>query len=352
MSMPETFTTFFSTPSDEMKDFTRAGGFKGKSVSPYYLVKRLTERFGLCGKGWKVKHYETREVHAPNGIILVYVLLSLLYKEKGDTEWNEVGPHYGGDVAISFKKAEKQTKNADGTFNMLEGDDEACKKAYTDAFSKCCSWLGLAGDIHDGFADGDKYQATKPWDVDPRESKKSAIQPPPPARDEWDEEALGVFADLLDTQLYQIFQKGGQPQLFADESEKWKERKKADAPSKVLPNLKARVAALETAMNEALAKTKGNPSQPEATPEPVKEGPQPGTPEYAAHAKKVLAEACARFQRQYATAGEADPKKAALAMRDKLASTLILKGGESLEERKVLLAEAMQKKADELKIPE
>ena len=49
---------------------------------------------------------------------------------------------------------------------------------------------------------------------------------------------------------------------------------------------------------------------------------------------------------------EWDPKKAALAMRDKLASSLDLTGGESLDERKVLLAKAMQAKADELKITE
>ena len=102
--MPETFTTFFATPSDETKDFKRPGGFSGKAVSPFYLVKRLTERLGLCGKGWKVKHYETRTITAPSGVTAVYILLSLLYKETGDPDWNEVGPHYGGDVAFDLKK--------------------------------------------------------------------------------------------------------------------------------------------------------------------------------------------------------------------------------------------------------
>jgi len=189
-TLPETFKAFFATPTDETKEFKRPGGFSGKSISPFYLVKRLTERFGLCGKGWKVQHYETRTVTAPSGVTAVYILLSLLYKEKGDTEWNEVGPHYGGDVALDCKKAERQQKNADGTFNILEVDDEAFKKAYTDAFSKCCSWLGLGGDIHDGMTDGNKYVASKPWDVSIQESittlrqerqAKPAAAPVPPA---------------------------------------------------------------------------------------------------------------------------------------------------------------------------
>lgn len=165
--MPDIFTKFFATPEDETSGFSRPGGFKGKAVSPYYLVKRLTEQFGLCGMGWGVTHHETKIVEAQNGMILVYVLLSVWYELDGKRY--EVGPHYGGDVAVSVSKPDYQKKNLDGSFNMHSVDDEACKKAYTDAFSKCCSWLGLGGDVHDGFTDG-KYTATKPWDIDPKDS--------------------------------------------------------------------------------------------------------------------------------------------------------------------------------------
>ena len=187
MAQNETFKGFFATPQDELKEFKRPGGFAGKSISPYYLVKRLTEKFGLCGKGWMVKPYETKIVEGRNGVIAVYICLSLFYKEQGDTEWNEVGPHWGGDVAFDIPKVERQKKNADGTFNLWECDDEAFKKAYTDAFSKCCSWIGLGGDIHDGLCDGNKYLNNKPWDVDLVAAKKAALapvsphdEPPPP----------------------------------------------------------------------------------------------------------------------------------------------------------------------------
>jgi len=261
--MPETFTAFFATPADETKDFKRPGGFSGKSVSPFYLVKRLTERFGLCGKGWKVHHYDTKFVSAPNGTTAVYVLLSLLYKEQGDTEWNEVGPHYGGDVIMDLKKPERQTKNMDGTFNTLDVDDEACKKAYTDAFSKCCSWLGLAGDIHDGMADGDKYRASKPWDVSIEESQattrkaREVPQPPPPAEVSnyvrgWTTELEGLYFTLLDTTLYMLFKDAGHVDKFQAESELWKARKNngPDNAETVIEGLEQRIAKLREAANK------------------------------------------------------------------------------------------------------
>ena len=55
----------------------------------------------------------TETVATKEGEVLVYVLLSLLYKEEGDTEWNEVGPHYGGDIAVEMLKSERQQKNLD-----------------------------------------------------------------------------------------------------------------------------------------------------------------------------------------------------------------------------------------------
>ena len=152
--MPELFKAFFATPKDELKDFSRPGGFKGMAISPYYMVKRLTASCGLCGIGWGIEHAAHEFVHVGDtGQIMVFVTMSIWFIDPITKQRGVVGPHAGGDTVALINK--------DG---QLKVDDEAVKKAYTDAFSKCCSWIGLGGDVHDGMLDN-KYVADKPWDV-------------------------------------------------------------------------------------------------------------------------------------------------------------------------------------------
>jgi hypothetical protein len=372
--MPDTFTAFFATPGDECKEFSRPGGFKGQSVSPYYLVKRLTERFGLCGKGWMVKHYATEYVKADNGTVLVYVLLSLLYKESGDTEWAEVGPHYGGDVAVEhIKKAERQTENKDKTFNHLEVDDEAAKKAYTDAFAKCCSWLGLAGSIHDGFSDGDKYTATKPWDVSPEESIKKVrterASKPELTGDEkaaakaavqqetgesavitWSAEEAEEYVVLVQTEMYSAFSEAGRKDLYQAEADKWKARRATDAPAVLLPALRDYVKKAQDGAEKAKAKATKD-AKPEASEKPEK-APDP---EFAyvvteEEAKEAINKACGRFVKCYEIQNVADVKGAVLKIRADAMKTLKFKGDESQAEKIMMLAKAVDAIADKLKI--
>jgi hypothetical protein len=387
--LPETFAAFYATPADETKEFSRPGGFKGKAVAPFYLVKRLTERFGLCGKGWMVKHYNTETVCAQNGTVAVYVLLSLLYKEKGDTEWSEVGPHYGGDVAIEVKKPEKQTKNLDGSYNMLSVDDEAYKKAYTDAFSKCCSWIGLGGDVHDGMTDGNKYLATKPWDVSIEESVakgRATREPvaqtspanvaqespqgqvidaevlPPQPTDGWTLENQETFSVLLYTDLFLLFKNAGNEGAFTDEAEKWKGRKAKDGPEKVLPGLQKRI---KTLTDAASAAKKAEPANPTPSPEAGKMASATpsktqdrstddySTPEYETKAKAALKVAMDRFKDQFIKTGlpEADAKIKALAIRNEVLAKINY-GTEANASRKIMiLAEAVSNHANALKIP-
>ena len=382
MAQNATFTEFFMTPADEQKEFSRPGGFKGKSVSPYYLVKRLTEKFGLCGKGWMVKHYDTRVVESKTGVVAVYILLSLLYKEQGDTEWNEVGPHYGGDVAFDSVKPERQRKNADGTINAVECDDEAFKKAYTDAFSKCCSWLGLGGDIHDGLCDGNKYPNNKPWDVDPVTAKKAAVaapqtpveptvavnpddklrhEPDPdPVVEGWTIEALGRFATLVQTDLYGIFKAGGQPDLYNEEKEKWEARKRTDPAEKVLTNLESRIEKLRKAMVKA-TEPKPTPA-PDPTPAPApaanksmfqREVDYKGTIPYADATKAAFQAACLRFENGYRASNAPDPEGQVKAMIAETKKKLKLgtMPNETQDERRMMLADALQAEATLLKIP-
>ena len=406
MAQNPTFTAFFATPADEVKEFSRPGGFKGKSVSPYYLVKRLTERFGLCGKGWRVKHYETRVVESPKtGVVAVYVLLSLLYKEQGDTEWNEVGPHYGGDVAFDSVKLERQRKNADGSFNAVECDDEAFKKAYTDAFSKCCSWLGLGGDIHDGLCDGNKYLNNTPWDVDLTKAKKAAVadvstdsgseddttthhlddkihdDPPqdePKVVNGWTLEKQGLFATLAQTDLKRVFV-GSIADKYQDEADKWAKRRQSDPPEKVIPALGKRIAALKAAMAQAPANPPVATGQNETPPDSSAQTPTPGTAQtqtsatpptssatkpafqreadygegYADAAKAAFQKAALRFETTYKTQNLTDPQGLTKQMIAKVKETIKfgILPNETQDERRMMLANALNAEADKMKIP-
>jgi len=135
------------------KPFSRAGGFKGTSVKPMWIIKRLTEEFGPAGVGWGVYEPTFQVVHG-EGEILVYCTVSAWHGKPDNRLWG-----VGGDKVL--------TKRSSGPFH----DDEAFKKAYTDAVNNAFKSLGVAADIHMGLFDDDKYVASM-----------EAEFAPPPAR--------------------------------------------------------------------------------------------------------------------------------------------------------------------------
>ena len=60
-------------------------------------------------------------------------------------------------------------------------DEEAAKKAVTDAVTKCLSYLGLAGDVHMGLFDDSKYVAERK--IEERKAKKAAAIKKKPEQD-------------------------------------------------------------------------------------------------------------------------------------------------------------------------
>lgn len=181
IGMPDIFRAFFSTPDDERKNFKRAGGFSGTSVSPYYLVKRLTHTFGLCGDGWGTELIDKDIVQLPTGQVMIYIRLHLWYYLPGQEhtpENKKTVEQIGGDIVANIIWNKDANGNKTGVkalengTPLLEIDDEAFKKAYTDAFSKAASYVGLGGDIHDGMTDN-KYTADKPWDVSHAQSQEA-----------------------------------------------------------------------------------------------------------------------------------------------------------------------------------
>jgi hypothetical protein len=63
----------------------------------------------------------------------------------------QVGPQWGATELVARR----------GEAKTLFMDEEAAKKAVTDAVTKCLSYLGLAGDVHMGLFDDSKYVAER-----------------------------------------------------------------------------------------------------------------------------------------------------------------------------------------------
>lgn len=123
----------------DVKGFKRAGGFSGHAVRPIASIRKMTEEFGPCGSGWRTGEPQFQVIQAGNEMA-VYCTVALY--AGGDAIWG-----VGGDMVM------KETKYG------LKADDEAFKKAYTDALTNAMKYLGMAADVHEGRFDDSKYVA-------------------------------------------------------------------------------------------------------------------------------------------------------------------------------------------------
>lgn len=112
-----------------------AGRLKGKTdINPMWRIKTLTEQFGPAGQGWQANITERWvDRNEQTGEAIANIVIILHYKE-GD-KWNDV-MGVGGAMLISNEKNGPYT------------DDEAWKKAYTDAISVACKALGIGADVY------------------------------------------------------------------------------------------------------------------------------------------------------------------------------------------------------------
>lgn len=127
----------YKTDPAHTKKFQKAGGFSGTAIKPIYLMHKATEIFGVCGIGWGWNELENKVV---GGVWCSKVQLWFIYNnQKGHVE--------------QWGQTTMEGKNSKGAFV----DEEAPKKAVTDAVTKCLSYLGFAGDVHMGLFDDSKY---------------------------------------------------------------------------------------------------------------------------------------------------------------------------------------------------
>ena len=124
-----------SVPPEAIKPIT-AGRLKGKSdINPMWRIKVLTELFGPCGDGWYTEGVRYWTVIQEKSMEMA-VFCELQLHTKGENGWSAPIYGIGGNTVIAAEK------------NGLYLDDEAYKKAYTDALSVACKALGIGADVY------------------------------------------------------------------------------------------------------------------------------------------------------------------------------------------------------------
>lgn len=142
-------------PVEAKKDI-QAGRLKGKTdINPLWRIQTLTREFGPAGIGWYTETERWTEEHGNERAIYLHIKLYI----KVDGEWSKPVEGYGGAMILSQEK------------NGLFFDDDAAKKAYTDAISQACRSLGIGADVY-WANDATKYQQEKALE----ESRDQAIE--------------------------------------------------------------------------------------------------------------------------------------------------------------------------------
>ena len=151
------YEKFRAVPKDAQKPFNN-GRFKGTDINPMWRIKMLTEAFGPAGIGW---YTELTDKWLDNVEDETVCSVAINLHVKVDGEWSK--PIYG----IGGSKILAQEKK--GPY----ADDEAYKKAYTDAISVACKALGMGADIYWG-NDRTKYSAPNAEsETNSRQAKKT-----------------------------------------------------------------------------------------------------------------------------------------------------------------------------------
>ena len=148
-----------AVPPEAIKPIT-AGRLKGKSdINPMWRIRVLTEQFGPCGEGWYTEGVRYWTVIQEKSMEMA-VFCELQLHTKSENGWSAPIYGIGGNTVIAAEK------------NGLYLDDEAYKKAYTDALSVACKALGIGADVY-WQSDRTKYSGV----TEPDTRQPAAVQP-------------------------------------------------------------------------------------------------------------------------------------------------------------------------------
>ncbi len=131
-----------SVPKEAKKEI-EAGRLKGKNdINPMWRIKKLTEVFGPAGFGWYTEIVRTWTEASESGEMAVFVDIHLFVKKDG--EWSKPIYGNGGNRLVAN---EKKYENGQQVYIPFL-DDDAYKKAYTDAISVAAKALGIGADVY------------------------------------------------------------------------------------------------------------------------------------------------------------------------------------------------------------
>lgn len=142
MSNTDLWDRLGRTDPKHTKTFKRSGGFEGTAIKPMFSYRRMTEEFGPCGVGWGIGEPTFQVVPAAEEI-LVYCTVSVWHEKPEQRVFG-----VGGDKVAGKNKYGVST------------DDEAFKKAFTDAVTNALKLIGVGADVHMGMFDDNKYVNT------------------------------------------------------------------------------------------------------------------------------------------------------------------------------------------------
>lgn len=134
MDNMELYNSWREPPESALGKIT-AGRLKGfTDIKPQWRFEMLTERFGVCGFGWRYEILDKKLESGANGEVAAFVDINLYIKNGG--EWSAPIPGTGGASFVAKEKSGPHTS------------DECYKMALTDAISVACKALGMAADVY------------------------------------------------------------------------------------------------------------------------------------------------------------------------------------------------------------
>lgn len=152
-------------------------GRKFTAIDAHYQVMRATEVFGPVGKGWS---YQVQHgVLELKSEVLSVADVTIRWRN-GSQSWHEFGPVRGMCPLVS---------------NKGKLDDDAPKKAMTDALTKALSHLGFSADVFLGKYDDNKYISTVKAEFQKRELDEQTVKD-----EDWKDQMLNIIsrANTLD----------------------------------------------------------------------------------------------------------------------------------------------------------
>jgi len=190
MSNTRLWDSLGRTDPSHTKGFKRAGGFEGTAIKPMWSFKRMTEQFGPVGLGWGVNEPSFQVVPGDNREVLVYCTVSVWYRE-AEAEGSQNVFGVGGDKVVTYIKPNEKYNRPE----RWENDDEAFKKAYTDAIGNALKLIGVGADVHMGLFDDSKYVNEMRQEFAEDKAEPVADIPQPPKRFSKNE-SRQTYADL------------------------------------------------------------------------------------------------------------------------------------------------------------